>query len=324
MMGYEYPELGAKPTFSWERPEIKTRKNESGNTVVSSGGKERIVPRPLAGTGLAGGKDHLSGPPKGRKTEESGTTFAADKIQELARNHPWEKRAFTKDDIPWLNQIEYIPGTRTRSPFFIHPHMVESARDSQNLAHLQQDQNIKDRIRQSGLMHRIKERDPDTGEIIIKEEPAKIHYGDTLAGLNMQIKRKLQEDPLVHMSRNEADIAVNNAKETLGAINDQRFRDEQAIHRDEMSQWRSDRNYLIAESNKLQSEMERYKVDKDKHNETIKLALVAQENERRKHEELIALDREKWEEGRKDRKSDRNFGAVGQGIEALMLLFGGL
>jgi len=43
-----------------------------------------------------------------------------------------------------------------------------------------------------------------------------------------------------------------------------------------------------------------------------------------KHRELLEADQERYDDQRRERRKDRNFGAVGQGIEALMLLFGGL
>jgi len=81
---------------------------------------------------------------------------------------------------------------------------------------------------------------------------------------------------------------------------------------------------LRKEAADVKTELIRLRERKEARLEEIELARTREENDMLKHRELLEADQERYDDQRRERRKDRNFGAVGQGIEALMLLFGGL
>ena len=325
-MAYD-PTIMPGPYQKQDRKVITTI-DANGNTVLSLGGRKIIVNKPLAGQAIRGRKDYLKGEPKQKPTELSGETWAADEIQKLAREFPWGTRPFTKEDISPLYREKKILGIK--NPFYFHPDVVRSARDSQNWEKLKDDPTIRDEMTMAGLEETVLVTDAD-GNIVEKTRPAQIAYGDTLEGKRKQIADKEAAKHVILRSKRDFNTARANAVNELADLGERlegqsfaRYQDnvkwayqarQAKLDRDERHQDRID---------KVKREIEEYKIKQYQNAENIKLALIKEENDQIRHAELVALDREKWEEGRKDRKSDRNIGAIGQGIETLMLLFGGL
>ena len=318
-MAYD-PTVMPGPYQKQDRKVITTI-DANGNTVLSLGGRKIIINKPLAGQAIRGRKDYLKGEPEQKPTELSGPTLAADEIQKLAREFPWGTRPFTKEDISPLNREKKILGIP--NPFYFHPDVVRSARDSQNWEKLKDDPTIRDEMTMAGLEETVLVTDAD-GNIVEKTQPATIAYGDTLEGKRKQIAKKEAAEPVILRSKRDFNTAKANSINELANLGDQLEEQSYARYKNNVK-WAYDREERNQDRiDRVKREIEEYKIKQYQNAENIKLALIKEENDQIRHSELVALDREKWEEGRKDRKSDRNFGAVGQGIEALMLLFGGL
>ncbi len=169
---------------------------------------------------------------------------------------------------------------------------------------------------------RIPLRDPETGELTGKYREVSIGDTDDLA---VQLLKKKAANELemksIRLARQkalaESEGVVNREVNRLMELLPEQYANMQKTHYTQSRQLRQDRDAKAQYLNELRR-------DKEIRQEQIEAAKRKEENEMLKHRELMELDRERYEDNKRERRKDRNFNAVGQGIESLMLLFGGL